>query len=58
MAIEEYDCVKIKRRAQVRINAETQDMTPEQLVAYYNRIGDVVRNRQMDPPTTGNSETP
>jgi hypothetical protein len=58
MKIEEYDCVKIKRRAQERINAETQDMTPEQLVAYYNRIGDVMRKRQTEPPAKGKSETP
>jgi hypothetical protein len=53
MKIEEYDCVKIKRDAQERIYAETKDMTPEQLVAYYNQIGDVVRKRQTKPPAKG-----
>jgi len=46
--IEEYDCVKIKRQAQVRIHAETKDMTPEQLVAYYNRIGEALRHEQAE----------
>ena len=57
MKIEEYDCVKIKRDAQERIYAETKDMTPEQLVAYYNQIGDAVRKRQPAPPAKGMSET-
>jgi hypothetical protein len=58
MKIEEYDCVKIKRRAQERIYAETKEMTPDQLVAYYNQIGDATRKRQTEPPAKGNSETP
>jgi len=48
MAIEEYDCVKIKRDAQECIHAETKDMTPEQLVAYYNRIGEALRQEQAE----------
>ena len=58
MKIEEYECVKIKRRAQERINAETKDMTPDQLVAYYNQIGDVMRKRQAEPPTKGTADAP
>ena len=46
--IEEYDCVKIKRQAQERIHAETKDMTPEQLVAYYHRIGEGLRQEQAE----------
>ncbi len=48
MKIEEYDCVKIKRRAQERINEETKEMTPDQLVAYYNRHGDALRPVQAE----------
>jgi len=48
MKIEEYDCVKIKRDAQARIYAETKDMTPEQLVAYYKRIGKALRQEQAE----------
>jgi hypothetical protein len=48
MKIEEYECVKIKRHAQERIYAETRDMTPEQLVAYYSQIGEALRKRQAD----------
>ncbi len=48
MKIEEYDCVKIKRDAQERIYAETKDMTPDQLVAYYNRLGDALRPLQAE----------
>ena len=29
MKLEEYDCVKIKHRAQTRIYEETKDLTPE-----------------------------
>ena len=49
--IEEYECVKMKRRAQERIFAETREMTPEQLVAYYHRIGEQLRHRQTEGPT-------
>jgi hypothetical protein len=56
MKIEEYDCVKIKRDAQERIYAKTKDMTPDQLVAYYNQIGDAVRKRQTEPPTKGKTK--
>ncbi len=48
MKIEEYDCMKIKRDAQERIYAETKDMTPEQLAAYYNQIGETTRKRQAE----------
>jgi hypothetical protein len=48
MKIEEYECVKIKRHAQERIYAETKDMTPDQLVAYYHQIGETLRKRQAD----------
>jgi hypothetical protein len=54
MKIEEYECVKIKRQAQERIYAETRDMTPEQLVAYYSQIGEAMRKRQADLRARGN----
>jgi len=46
MKIEEYECVKIKRRAQARIYKETKDLTPEELVAHYQRIGVAARRQQ------------
>ena len=48
MKIDECECVKIKRDAQERIYAETKDMTPEQLVACYNRIWDAMRRQQAE----------
>jgi hypothetical protein len=48
MKIEEYECVKIKRRAQERIYEKTREMTPEQLVAYYNRIGQTMLQQQAE----------
>ena len=57
MKIEEYECVKIKRRAQARIYEQTKDLTPEELVAHYQRIGTAasklscapVRRRRTNP---------
>ena len=43
-----FDCVAMKRRAQERIYEETRHMTPEEKIAYYNRIGAVARNRQAE----------
>ena len=48
MKLEEYECVKTKRRAQVRIHEQTKDLTPEQLVAHYQRLGDAARKRQTE----------
>ena len=48
MKLEEYDCVKIKRRAQTRIYEETKDLTPEALVEHYHRIADGARQRQAE----------
>ena len=48
MKIEEYECVKIKRRAQARIFEQTKDLTPEALIAYYHRLGEIARQRQAD----------
>ena len=48
MKLEEYECVKAKRRAQVRIYEQTKDLTPEQLVAHYQRLGDAARKRQTE----------
>jgi hypothetical protein len=48
MKIEEYDCVKTKRRAQARIYAQTKDLTPDELVAYYRRISEGARKRQTE----------
>ncbi len=57
MKIEEYECVKIKRRAQARIFEETKDLTPEQLVTRYERIGATARLRdageEVRAPSTG-----
>ena len=47
MKLEEYDCVKIKRRAQVRIYGETNDFTPEARVAHYQSIA-AARQRQAE----------
>lgn len=48
MKIEEYECVKIKRRAQPRIYGQTNDLTPEELVAHYQRIGIAARRQQAE----------
>jgi hypothetical protein len=58
MKIEEYDCVKIKRDAQERIYAETKDMTPEQLVAYYNKIGETARKQRTELSVKRDIEAP
>ena len=34
MKLEEYECVKTKRRAQARIHEQTKDLTPGRLVAH------------------------
>jgi len=48
MKLEEYECVKTKRRAQARIYEQTKDLTPEQLVAHYQRLGEIARQRQAE----------
>ena len=48
MKLEEYDCVKIKRRAQIRIHEETKNLTPEALVAHYQSIAAAARQRQAE----------
>ena len=48
MKIEEYECVKIKRRAQARIYEQTKDLTPEELVAHYQRLGAAARRQQAE----------
>ena len=48
MKIEEYKCVKIKRRAQARIYEQTKDLTPEELVAHYQRLGAAARRQQAE----------
>ena len=48
MKIEEYECVKIKRRAQERIYQETKDMTTDGLLKYYNRSFEQLRLLQTN----------
>ena len=48
MKLEEYECVKSRRRAQARIYEQTRDLTPGQLVAYYQRLGETARCRQAE----------
>lgn len=48
MKLEEYECVKTKRRAQARIYEQTKDLTPEELVAHYQRLGEAARQRQAE----------
>jgi hypothetical protein len=43
-----FDCVAMKRQAQVRIYEETRQMTAEEKVAFYHRIGNVARQRQAE----------
>ena len=45
MKIEEYECVKIKRRARARIYEQTKNLTPEELVAHYQQIGAAARRQ-------------
>lgn len=46
--LEEYECVKTKRRAQARTYEQTNDFTPEQLVAHYQHLGETARLRQAE----------
>ena len=46
MKLEEYECVKTKRRAQARIYEQTKNLTPEQLVTHYQRLSETARQRQ------------
>ena len=46
MKIEEYECVKIKRRAQERVYQETKGMTPQELLAYHNRSYEQIKALQ------------
>ena len=48
MKLEEYECVKTTRRAQASIYEQTKDLTPEQLVTYYQRLGETARQRQAE----------
>ena len=48
MKLEEYECVKTKRRAQARICEQTKDLTPEELVAHYQRLSESALQRQME----------
>jgi len=48
MKLEEYECVKTKRRAQARIHEQTKDFTPEQMVAHYLLIAEEARARQAE----------
>lgn len=34
-----FDCVKMKREIQAEIYEETKDLSPEELVDYFNRAG-------------------
>ncbi len=40
--------MKTKRRAQAHIYEQTKDLTPEQLVAHYQRLGEAARQRQAE----------
>jgi hypothetical protein len=40
--------VKTKRRAQARTYEQTNDFTPEQLVAHYQHLGETARLRQAE----------
>ena len=48
MKLEEYECVRTKRRAQVRIHEQTKDLTPEELVAHYARLAGPALQRQAE----------
>ena len=48
MKLEEYECVKTKRRAQVRIYEQTKDLTPEELVAHYQRLDEAGCQQQAE----------
>ncbi len=43
-----FDCVEMKRQAQERIYEQTREMTAEEKLAYYHRIGDAARQRQNE----------
>lgn len=43
-----FDCVAMKRQAQVRIYEETRHMTAEEKIAFYHRIGEAARRRQAE----------
>ena len=48
MKLEEYECVKTKRRAQARIYEQTKDLTPEELVAHYRSLDEAARRQQEE----------
>ena len=48
MKLEEYECVKSKRRAQARIYEQTKSLTPEELVAHYRSLEEAARQRQAE----------
>lgn len=58
MKIEEYDCVKIKRDAQVRIFEETKDLTSAQIVTHYQRLEENMRRKQVELRARGGSAEP
>ncbi len=58
MKLEEYDCVKIKRRAQTCIYEETNNLTPEALVEHYQRIAADARQRQAELRTRAQPASP
>lgn len=48
MKLEECEGVKTKRRAQARIYEQTKDLTPEQLVAHDQRLGEPAPQRHAE----------
>ena len=44
-----FDCVAMKHRAQERIHRETEGMSDDELIAYYNRAGRAFRETGKIP---------
>ena len=44
-----FDCVAMKHRAQERIHRETEGMSDDELIAYYNRVGRAFRENGKIP---------
>lgn len=44
-----FDCVAMKHRAQERIHRETEGMTDDELIEYYNRTGRAFRETGRIP---------
>jgi len=55
-----FDCVAMKHRSQERIHRETEGMSGDELIAYYNRAGRAFRvtGKTPSPETAALNDEP